>query len=171
MRLSLTSSHPRTMSLLGVPEFPAFPPVLSSPKTLPTGIRLTPVRDSALGWTVWPSGRPDSKYKSWSYLRVASNGVERWGQVAQNESEEEERGVWRALGTLLFDSNQERFWFDVLMVQCWIWLVGAVRHREWMLAWQLGKSSERRMVLSDVQYGVLESRLDFLNLESGELGT
>ena len=36
------SSHPCTMSLVGVPEFSAFPPVLASSTTALTGIRLVP---------------------------------------------------------------------------------------------------------------------------------
>ena len=57
--VSPKSSHPRTMSLLGVPEFSAFPPVLLSSTTPPTpltGIRLNPCATPLWVWTVWPSG-------------------------------------------------------------------------------------------------------------------
>ena len=53
--VSERSSRPRTMSLLGVPEFSAFPPVFSSSATLPTGIRLNPCATPLLGG---PSGHP-----------------------------------------------------------------------------------------------------------------
>ena len=49
------------MSLLNVPSTP-FHPIFSSPTTTPTPLT-KPVRDSALGWTVWPPGRSDSKHR------------------------------------------------------------------------------------------------------------
>ena len=58
------SSHPRTMSLLGVPEFSAFPPVfVYFHADTADWSQTKPVRDSALAWTVWPSGRSDSKHR------------------------------------------------------------------------------------------------------------
>ena len=61
--VSPKSCHPHTVSLLGVLEFSAFPPVLSSSTTPPNGDwnQMKPLCSSALGWTVWPSGRSDSK--------------------------------------------------------------------------------------------------------------
>ena len=60
--VSPKSSHPRTMSLLGVPEFSAFSLVFTSSTTTLTGIRRNPCA-TRLWWTVWPSGRSDSKHR------------------------------------------------------------------------------------------------------------
>ena len=75
--VSLKSSHPRTMSLLGVPEFSAFPPVLSlsaAPPTLLAGIRLNPCTTPLWGG---PSGHladpiPNTDYEPKFCIDVSS---------------------------------------------------------------------------------------------------
>ena len=58
------SSHPRTMSLLGswVPCFPWCLAFVSDTSITADWNQTEPVRESALGWTVWPPGRPDAKH-------------------------------------------------------------------------------------------------------------
>ena len=101
----------------------------------------------------------------WSWLRVASNDVERLVQVEQNEKEREEEFCC-APDTPLSASNQERFLIRVFMVQCWIWLVGALckngcRRDSWK------KCSEDEWNCL-VQCGVLALRLE-IQLESAKL--
>ena len=54
------------MSLLGVPNFTPLSPVFNFvyyDTDITDWNQIKRVRDSALGWTVWPSGRCDSKHK------------------------------------------------------------------------------------------------------------
>ena len=72
--VSPKSSHPRTMSLLGVPEFSAFPLVLTPSTTLLTGIRPNPCATALWGG---PSGRladptPNTGYEPKFCIDVSS---------------------------------------------------------------------------------------------------
>ena len=66
---------------------------------------------------------------------------------------EREREIWRTLATLLSISSQLGHCRDVVMVLCWIWLVGIVWQLVWKTTWQVewkvGNTLRCRMVLPD----------------------
>ena len=71
--------HPHAMSLLGVPGFSSFcstpPPTLDTSSSDADWNQSKPVRDSSLGWSVWPSGRPHSTHIICSWFVLWSQRV------------------------------------------------------------------------------------------------
>ena len=67
--------------------------------------------------------------------------------VAPKGNDRERERFGEHLARFSLYQNQACPCSDVLMVQCWTWLVNDVSQREWTSRWQLGKVLRGQMVL------------------------